>query len=98
MQTQSRTAASRRRDHPPSRTSARESSRSAVSSVALIGAALAVKAVYDKHKLNGTLRLYGTPAEETLIGKVYMTLDGQFNELDACLGRRRIRPCSEPPG
>ncbi len=52
---------------------------------AAVGAALAVKAVYEKHNLKGTLRVYGTPAEETLIGKVYMTLDGQFNDLDACL-------------
>src|SRR5262249_7303374 len=52
---------------------------------AAVGAALAVKEVYDRHKLPGTLRLYGTPAEETVIGKVYMTLDGQFNDLDACL-------------
>ncbi len=50
-----------------------------------IGAALAVKHVYDKHKLQGTIRVYGTPAEETVIGKVYMTLDGQFKDLDACL-------------
>ncbi len=50
-----------------------------------VGAALAVKEVYDKYKLKGTLRVYGTPAEETVIGKVYMTLDGQFNDLDACL-------------
>ncbi len=52
---------------------------------AAVGAALAVKEVYDKHHLKGTLRVYGTPAEETLIGKVYMTLDGQFDDLDACL-------------
>jgi len=52
---------------------------------AAVGAALAVKEVYDKHGLKGTLRVYGTPAEETVIGKVYMTLDGQFNDLDACL-------------
>lgn len=50
-----------------------------------LGAALAVKTAMEKHKLPGTLRLYGTPAEETLIGKVYMLLDGQFNDLDACL-------------
>jgi aminobenzoyl-glutamate utilization protein B len=50
-----------------------------------IGAALAVKNVYDKYHLQGTVRVYGTPAEETVIGKVYMTLDGQFNDLDACL-------------
>jgi aminobenzoyl-glutamate utilization protein B len=52
---------------------------------AAVGAALAVKQAYDKHKLKGTLRVYGTPAEETVIGKVYMTLDGQFNDVDACL-------------
>lgn len=52
---------------------------------AAVGSALAIKEVYDKHKLKGTIRVYGTPAEETLIGKVYMTLDGQFKDLDACL-------------
>src|SRR5205807_9820158 len=52
---------------------------------AAVGAALAVKEVYDKQGLKGTLRVYGTPAEETVIGKVYMTLDGQFNDLHACL-------------
>jgi aminobenzoyl-glutamate utilization protein B len=52
---------------------------------AAIGAALAVKQVYDKHGLKGTIRVYGTPAEETLIGKVYMTLDDQFRGLDICL-------------
>src|SRR5262249_43468218 len=52
---------------------------------AAVGAAIAVKEAYEKHKLTGTLRVYGTPAEETLIGKVYMTLDGQFKDLDACL-------------
>lgn len=50
-----------------------------------LGAALAVKAAMEKHKLGGTVRLYGTPAEETLIGKVYMTLAGEFDQLDACL-------------
>jgi aminobenzoyl-glutamate utilization protein B len=52
---------------------------------AAVGAAIALKDAYDKHKLHGTIRVYGTPAEETGIGKVYMTLDGQFNDLDACL-------------
>jgi aminobenzoyl-glutamate utilization protein B len=46
---------------------------------------LAVKAAMEKHGVKGTLRLYGTPAEETVIGKVYMTLDGQFDDLDVCL-------------
>src|SRR5262249_3003522 len=52
---------------------------------AAVGAAIAVKKAMEKHKLPGTIRLYGTPAEETVIGKVYMTLDKQFDDLDACL-------------
>ena len=52
---------------------------------AALGAALAVKASLEKHGIPGTIRLYGTPAEETLIGKVYMTLDGQFDDVDVCL-------------
>src|SRR5207249_6083576 len=52
---------------------------------AAVGAALAVRDAYEKHHLSGTIRLYGTPAEETVIGKVYITLDGQFKDLDACL-------------
>jgi aminobenzoyl-glutamate utilization protein B len=52
---------------------------------AAVGAALAVKEVYDKHKLQGTIRVYGTPAEETLIGKFYMLLAGLFGDLDICL-------------
>ncbi len=52
---------------------------------AAVGAALAVKDAYDKRKLKGTIRVYGTPAEETLIGKVYMLLAGLFRDLDACL-------------
>src|SRR5207253_6852004 len=52
---------------------------------AAVGAALAVRNAYEKYQLHGTIRLYGTPAEETVIGKVYMTLDGQFKDLDACL-------------
>ncbi len=50
-----------------------------------LGAALAVKAAIDRHEIKGTIRLYGTPAEETVIGKIYMLLDGQFDDLDICL-------------
>lgn len=50
-----------------------------------LGAALAVRAAMEKHQLKGTIRLYGTPAEETVIGKVYMLLAGQFKDLDVCL-------------
>jgi aminobenzoyl-glutamate utilization protein B len=44
-----------------------------------------MKAAMEKHQLSGTVRLYGTPAEETIIGKVYMAKAGFFNDLDACL-------------
>ncbi|MEX0715068.1 MAG: amidohydrolase [Planctomycetaceae bacterium] len=57
-----------------------------------LGAAIATKVAMEKHGLKGTIRLYGTPAEETLIGKVYMLLDGQFRDLDACL---HYHPSSE---
>lgn len=50
-----------------------------------LGAALAIKEAIDEHQVKGTIRLYGTPAEETVIGKVYMTLDGVFDDLDLCL-------------
>ncbi|WP_437206435.1 amidohydrolase [Planctomicrobium sp. SH664] len=64
---------------------------------ASLGAGLALKEAMDKHQLPGTIRIYGTPAEETLIGKVYMLLDGQFDDLDACLhwhpgGRNAANP------
>lgn len=50
-----------------------------------LGAAIAVKEAMEKNHLPGTIRLYGTPAEETVIGKIYMLLGGQFKDLDVCL-------------
>ncbi|MEX0717104.1 MAG: amidohydrolase [Planctomycetaceae bacterium] len=50
-----------------------------------LGAALAVKEALAKHGIRGTIRLYGTPAEEQGIGKVYMARAGLFDDLDACL-------------
>jgi len=47
-------------------------------------AALAIKAVMEKHNLSGTVKLFGCPAEETGIGKVYMAKAGVFDGLDAC--------------
>lgn len=52
---------------------------------AAVGAALAARAAMERDSRPGTIRLYGTPAEETVIGKVYMTLDGLFDDLDVCL-------------
>lgn len=52
---------------------------------ASVGAAVAVKRVMEEHGLTGTVRLYGTPAEETVVGKVYMAKAGLFDDLDASL-------------
>jgi aminobenzoyl-glutamate utilization protein B len=49
------------------------------------GAAVAAAIVASQAGLPGTIRLYGTPAEETLIGKVYMTQAGLFKDVDAVL-------------
>ena len=35
--------------------------------------------------MKGTIRFYGTPAEEDVGAKTYMTRDGLFNDLDVCL-------------
>jgi aminobenzoyl-glutamate utilization protein B len=50
-----------------------------------VGAAIALKRTMEEHGLAGTLRLYGTPAEETVVGKVYMAKAGLFDDLDASL-------------
>jgi aminobenzoyl-glutamate utilization protein B len=52
---------------------------------AALGAALAVKDLMAAGKLKGTIRFYGTPAEEAVGGKVYMLREGLFNDLDVCL-------------
>ena len=38
--------------------------------------ALAVKAAMEHERLEGTVKLFGCPAEETLVGKVFMVRDG----------------------
>jgi aminobenzoyl-glutamate utilization protein B len=50
-----------------------------------LGAAIAIKELMEAGKLKGTIRFYGTPAEEDLAGKVYMARAGLFNDLDVCL-------------
>lgn len=50
-----------------------------------LGAAVAVKELIAKGKLKGTVRFYGTPAEESVGGKIYMARDGLFKDLDVCL-------------
>jgi aminobenzoyl-glutamate utilization protein B len=53
--------------------------------VASLGAAAAVKDLIASGKLKGTVRFYGTPAEESVGGKVYMARDGAFKDVDAML-------------
>lgn len=50
-----------------------------------LGAAIAVKEWMEKEGIKGTVRFYGTPAEEKYFGKLYMARAGLFNDLDACL-------------
>jgi aminobenzoyl-glutamate utilization protein B len=50
-----------------------------------LGAALSIKELIAAGKLKGTIRFYGTPAEEDLAGKVYMARAGLFDDLDICL-------------
>ena len=53
--------------------------------VGSLGAAVAVKELMEQGKLQGTLRFYGTPAEEKFFGKLYLARAGLFDDLDACL-------------
>lgn len=50
-----------------------------------LGAAVAIKELIQAGKLKGTVRFYGTPAEEAVGGKIYMAREGLFNDLDVCL-------------
>ncbi|MEM7131140.1 MAG: amidohydrolase [Chloroflexota bacterium] len=52
---------------------------------ACFGAALALKERMEAEQIPGTVRFYGCPAEETLVGKTFMAKDGAFDDLDAAL-------------
>lgn len=52
---------------------------------ASVAAAIALKRTMETNNIPGTIHLYGTPAEETVVGKVYMAKDGLFDEADAVL-------------
>ena len=47
-----------------------------------LAAALAVKAALEAGRIQGTVRFYGCPAEEILIGKVFMVRAGLFADCD----------------
>ncbi|RRB17141.1 amidohydrolase [Larkinella knui] len=50
-----------------------------------VASAIAVKNWLQKSGKSGTIRLYGTPAEEGGSGKVYMVREGLFNDTDVVL-------------
>jgi aminobenzoyl-glutamate utilization protein B len=53
--------------------------------VACLGAVLALKTTMETQQIAGTIRYYGCPAEETLVGKTFMAKAGVFDDLDAAL-------------
>jgi aminobenzoyl-glutamate utilization protein B len=52
---------------------------------ASLGAAIAVKELIAGGRLSGSVRFYGTPAEEAVGGKAYMARDGVFKDVDVAL-------------
>ena len=52
--------------------------------VGSLAAAISVKELLAQGKLKGTVKFFGTPAEESGNGKVYMARAGLFNDLDIC--------------
>jgi aminobenzoyl-glutamate utilization protein B len=53
--------------------------------VAGVGGAIGVKRAIERGDIDGTVEFYGCPAEETLVGKVFMARDGVFDDLDAAI-------------
>lgn len=45
-------------------------------------AAVAVKAAMKAHGIQGTVKVYGTPAEETLVGKAFFVKHGVYDDAD----------------
>ena len=52
---------------------------------ASLGAAVAIKEMIAAGTLKGTVRFYGTPAEESLGGKIFMIRDGLFKDVDVVI-------------
>jgi len=53
--------------------------------VASLGAATAIKELIESGELQGTVRFYGTPAEEKFFGKLWMVREGLFDDVDVCM-------------
>ena len=52
---------------------------------ASLGAAVAIKELLAANRLKGTVRFFGTPAEERFSGKLYMVRAGLFDDVDVCV-------------
>ncbi|MHA7131418.1 amidohydrolase [Algoriphagus namhaensis] len=53
--------------------------------VASLGAAAAIKEQIESGELKGTIRFYGTPAEEKFFGKLWMIRAGLFEDVDVVM-------------
>jgi len=49
-------------------------------------AGIAVKKVMDRYGLKGTIKVFGAPAEETVVSRPYMVAAGLFDGVDAVMG------------
>lgn len=52
---------------------------------ASVAAGIQLKKLIEQKKLSGTVKVYGTPAEEGGSGKVYMVRAGRFDDVDAVI-------------
>jgi aminobenzoyl-glutamate utilization protein B len=48
-------------------------------------AGIAIKQAMEKENIKGTIRIYGTAAEETLVGKVFLVKAGAYDDVDVML-------------
>jgi len=52
---------------------------------AAIAAAIAIKQAMDTYQITGTIKVFGSPAEETIISRPYMIRAGLFDGIDAVI-------------
>jgi len=50
-----------------------------------MAAAIALRKTMERHRIKGTIKFFGCPAEENFSGKVFMVRDGCFDDLDAAI-------------
>lgn len=50
-----------------------------------LAGAIAAKIAMEQSRIQGTIKFFGCPAEETIVGKVWLVRDGYFDDVDACL-------------